>query len=655
MISKISVVLLTSSLLLLAPGLVRAQTPPAAPTSGAPSTPAAPLIMPGKKSLFQRVIARPGATLSPQPSAGGAQPVPGFTVFYVYARRDDGWIEVGRSASGRIDGWLPTDEAIDWKHAMVGAFTNPAGRQRVLFLRTADDEEGLILDADPGHAAETLRDAALAGKPSPVVAMEPANYVDITKNFYLLPILSAQQIEREIGPPMRLLEVLSAPAQKPAPPPATAAKLQDFKAGVVFVLDTTLSMQPYIVATRAAIKDIVARISASPLRDSFRFGLVAYRDSLAENWRLEYATRVYAKPDFSQPADAINNAIATVHDSSSSSIGFDEDPIGGIKTALDAIDWNALGGRYIILITDAGARTADNPHSITHLGITEIKQLANAQHIAVFTLHLLTPEGDAAHDHPHAAAQYRELTRFGAAGSLYYPVPHGDPVALSVMVKQLSDQLLQQVAAITGRPLGGAPLPGPSSATPTPDPHMQHQVQIVSNAMRLAYLGTADKTQAPDVVRSFTTDADPADPTVTSLDVRVLLTRNQLSDLAQSLQTILQAGLADRTDPQVFFNQLRSAFATAARDPNQIAHAATLGALLGEYLDGLPYHSDIMDISQDDWLAMGAIAQRTVLNNIESRLRLYQDFEADPDLWVDLSGTRSPGEAMIPVPIEALP
>jgi serine/threonine-protein kinase PpkA len=632
----------------LLPSLVAAQTPSATP----PAAPVTPLIMEGKKTLFQRVIARPGATLSPQPSAAGAQPIPGFTVFYVYARQggDHGWIEVGRTSSGQVDGWMPTDQAIDWKHTMIGAFTNPAGRQRVLFLRTADDEEGVILDADPGHAADTLRAAALAGHPGPVVAMEPANYVDITRNFYLLPILSAQEVEREIGPPMRVLEVLSAPANKPAPPPPSAPKLQDFKAGVVFVLDTTLSMQPYIVATRAAIKDIVARIAASPLRDNFRFGLVAYRDSLAENWRLEYATRVYAKPDFSQPADAINAAIATVHDSSSSSIGFDEDPIAGVKTALDTIDWNALGGRYIILITDSGARTADNPHSITHLGITEIKQLTNAQHVAVFVLHLLTPEGDAAQDHPHAIAQYRELTRFGAAGSLYYGVPHGAPAALAVMVRQLSDELLSQVAAITGRPLNSV-----EASAPPPDPRMQQQVQVVSDAMRLAYLGDADKTQAPDVVRSFTTDADPANPTVTSLDVKVLLTRNQLSDLAQSLQTILSAGLADRTDPQVFFNQLRAAFATAARDPNQIAHAATLGALLGEYLDGLPYHSEIMDIGQDDWLAMGAIAQRTVLNNIESRLRLYQDYEADPDLWVDLSGTRSPGEAMIPIPIEALP
>ena len=77
--------------------------------------------------------------------------------------------------------------------------------------------------------------------------------------------------------------------------------------------------------------------------------------------------------------------------------------------------------------------------------------------------------------------------------------------------------------------------------------------------------------------------------------------------------------------------------------------------MLGEYLDDLPYQSEIMDIREADWAAMGAIAQRTVLNSIESKLRLYQEFQSNADLWVDLSGSRSPGEALYPVPIEALP
>jgi len=364
------------------------------------------------------VIARPGATLSPGVEGTGAHPVPGFTVFYVYtigAR-----LEVGRTADGHVDGWIEAEKAIPWKHTMVAAFTNPAGRQPVLFLGDPAAERSLITDEHAGDRANTLRANAQSGAPGPVLAMEPARVVDFAHNFYLMPILSAERVEREIGGPSRLLEVISAPADAAAPPPPAP-----FKAGLVFVLDTTMSMQPYIDRTREAIRGIVTSIGASPVRDNFRFGLVAYRDSLLDNPGLEYATRVYGKPDFSQPPGAINTGIAAAHQSETSSTGFDEDPIGGIKAALDEIDWAPLNGRFIVLITDAGARPATHPHSVTHLNIADIRELAKAKGVAIMTIHLLTPEGRALHDHEPAAAQYRELTRDNAAGSLYFPVPGG--------------------------------------------------------------------------------------------------------------------------------------------------------------------------------------------------------------------------------------
>jgi hypothetical protein len=628
------------AVLLLLPALAFAQV--------APRTP---LLIEGKQSLFQRVIARPGATLSPRPDGQGAHPVPGFTVYYVYARPPGGGdaarIEVGRTADGRPEGWLEGAKAIEWKHAMVAAFTNPAGRQPVLFLRSERDERLLMMDSQAGQRARDLRaTAAAAGAdPGPVIAVEPAAVVDFSRNFYLMPILSAERIEREFGPPLRLLEVISAPAEPRRPPGPPAAPAQ-FKAGVVFVLDTTISMQPYIDRTREAIRGIVASIGSTPLRDNFRFGLVAYRDSLEDSPGLEYSTKVYGKPDFSQPADSINTGVATAKEATASSTGFDEDPIGGIKAALDEIDWSPMAGRFIVLITDAGARRAQHPHSLTHLDIAEIRELAKAKGVAVFAIHLLTPEGRARHDHEPAAAQYQELTQFGAAGPLYFPVPNGAPDAFARTVQDLTRALLSQVGEAAGRPVAAGPVPAPA---------IEAAARVVGEAMRLTYVGRAESTQAPDVVRSWTTDRDLADPAVPSLDVRVLLTRNQLSDLARSLQTILQAGLAGRTEPRTFFTQLRATFAAAARDPQRIAGAQRIGALLGEYLDGLPYQSEIMDIQEADWIAMGAIAQRTVLNSIEAKLRLYQEFQSNADLWVDLSGSRAAGEALFPVPIEALP
>ena len=71
-----------------------------------------PLLMPGKRTLFQKVITHPGARL--YASAGEASPVlkdpvDSFTVYYVYERTVlDGseWMEVGLSSTGEVGGWI---------------------------------------------------------------------------------------------------------------------------------------------------------------------------------------------------------------------------------------------------------------------------------------------------------------------------------------------------------------------------------------------------------------------------------------------------------------------------------------------------------------------------------------------------------------------
>ena len=637
---------------LVAAGRTFGQAPPPAQAERRP------LLMPGKTSLFQRVIVRPGAVLASSPGAPGDRPVPAFTVFYVYARQGSAnaeFVEVGAAADGRTAGWLPGARAIDWKHAMVASFTNPGVRKPVLFLGTERDERLLMMDLDAGMKAERLRAAAAAGNPGPVVALEPAAFVDINRNFYLLPILGADLVERESGPALRILNVVSAPADPPAAP-FPDASLRDYKAGVVFLIDTTSSMQPYIEGTRVAMKAVVDAIGTTAVRDNFRFGVVAYRDSLEDNPGLDYSTKVYARPDFTQPPDAVLAALGQLRESRVSSTGFDEDPLGGLYATLNEIDWSSLSGRYIVLITDAGARGAQHPHSITRMGTSELRIKAAEKQVAVVVVHLLTPAGARIGDHDPARATYRDLSRFNGTEPLYFPVEGGDPAKFRDTMQLLVSQLLRNVAAATGVPLDSLRLP-PGAALPDAA-RIQQQLRVVGEAMRLNDVRQADAARAPDLQSSWTTDRDLANPDVFALDVRVLLTRNQLSDLAASLQRIMAAGLAGRTAPETFFDQLRSAFASAATDPQRIAQlgqASNVGALLGEYLDGLPYKSEIMDIDSDSWIARGPIAQRAVLNDVESRLRLYREFESQTELWHDLSHTGRRGEEVYAVPLEALP
>ena len=101
--------------------------------------------------------------------------------------------------------------------------------------------------------------------------------------------------------------------------------------------------------------------------------------------------------------------------------------------------------------------------------------------------------------------------------------------------------------------------------------------------------------------------------------------------------------------------QLQSALTLAARDPSRIAQAGTLGGLLGEYLDGLPYASEVMGLTDREWQGMGPSGQSRLLNNIEAKLRLYREFNRNADLWVTLSGRHDAGDQVFPVPLDALP
>jgi serine/threonine-protein kinase PpkA len=618
-----------------------------------------PLLMEGRSALFQRVILRPGARLAERPDANApAQPTPGFGVFYVYARQGSGadaWLEIGAAQDGRTQGWVPAERTIDWKQTMVLAFNNPAGRERAMFFREAETPRALWLNTRGGAAEATrLREAARANTEGPVIALEPENFIDITRQFYLLPIISAQRVENEAAQEARLLEVISAPAQAAPPPPADPDALRNYRGSVVFVVDTTISMGPYIDRTREALKRVVDRIRDTAVRDNFRFGMVAFRDHLGGNPRLEYVTRMVSLPDLAEASDAILPRLSQLAEARESNEGFDEDSLAGIKLALDEVPWQQYGGRFIILVTDAGARDAKDPRGQTQMGPDEIRQLAQseAKQVAIYTIHLKTPEGRI--NHGRAERQYRELTRFGAAGELYYPINEGNMGQFGQTVDALTDALLAQVAAAVGRPIAGIRAPQTVA-----ERRISEQAEIVGTAMRLSYLGRATQQIAPDVVRSFVLDQElnPADPRPERrpLDVRVLLTRNQLSDLATTLRSIIQAQAAARLSPESFFERVRAAAAATARDPRRMAEFQRLGGAFGEFLQDLPYQSQIMEFTQDEWNSMGAGRRTEIVNALEAKLRLYEEFNRQPSLWVSFDGGRNPGEAMYPVPLDALP
>lgn len=159
--------------------------------------------------------------------------------------------------------------------------------------------------------------------------------------------------------------------------------------------------------------------------------------------------------------------------------------------------------------------------------------------------------------------------------------------------------------------------------------------------------------------RAFATDQDIVDPDVQAFSVRVLLSKNQLSDLQKTLEFAVTALENGQIDPDDLFNQLRSAASAAGRDPNQIGQGAARNmeesGLIGEYLEGLPYQSRLMGLTEDDWIAMGVGDQQAIIDEAYANIRLYQSFHDDSARWIALNEGADPGDYVYPVPLEALP
>ncbi|MET1027672.1 MAG: vWA domain-containing protein [Dongiaceae bacterium] len=627
-----------------------------------------PLLQAGKKTIYERVLTQPGAGLHGKAGeAGAGKALPAMSILYVYARQDESgasWIEVGPNADGKTIGWLPEKDALPWKQQLTLAFTNPAGRERGLMFGQRDPLDKLLAADKPGEEAAKLRQVIASGNVPdgfPVIAMEPQNYIDISKQFYLLPILEAQDAAMGMGYPVRELHIASVPADPAAEKPAASdASQQDmlanFTAGVVFVVDSTKSMDPYIDRTRQAVEKMYDQIQGKMVGSRASFGLVAFRAGAKEDKAIGYDSKVFVDPNKATDKKTFLAAVKGLSASKVSTPRFSEDSYAGIMTALNDIDWSHFGARYIVLVTDAGALDGNDKFSSTKLNADQVRLFAQERGVAIYALHLLTKEGVSNHD--QAAAQYKTVSSYpNLSKPLYYPIADGSVTQFGSVVDLLSQAIVKQVTdAASGKTAVGAEAPSDGSSVAS---QVASDTAAVGYAMRLAYLGRVSKTTAPKLVEAWTVDRDFAKPDVATMDVRVLLTKNQLSDLQQVLKTVLDVGKAKQLDPTGFFDAIRSAAAAMGRDPAKLKdpNATKLGqlGLIGEYIDDLPYKSKVMGIDQDIWQGWSISEQQFFLDEIERKLALYQKLNDDADRWVALSPNAPAGEYVYPIPIDALP
>lgn len=129
-----------------------------------------PLLQPGKKALYERVLTRPGARLAKIPGRAGlgdSRILNAFSQLYVYERRpEDGqdWLRVAVDTKGTGQGWVAEQETVPWKQQLILVLTNRGTvRDRILFFDSRADLEDLLRADQPAKLARTIADTLARG------------------------------------------------------------------------------------------------------------------------------------------------------------------------------------------------------------------------------------------------------------------------------------------------------------------------------------------------------------------------------------------------------------------------------------------------------------------------------------------------------------
>jgi serine/threonine-protein kinase PpkA len=640
------------------------------------AVPDRPLLIPGKTSLYQRVLSIPGAQLAAIPGDTNGSDVTPFTSFYVYQRdnrNEVDWLLVGTDRHGRKDGWIQANNTLQWDQGLTVVFRDPTGHNRSLLFKNKAALKQLSTNKD-ATAYQALYEQAVTNnlpENSPVVAIQPAGHIDVQKDFYLVPIRDHEDIYLG-NEQARMLQIASVPLQlQPSPQleqnidETPSPTRQDYTSGIVFVIDSTLSMDTYIDRTREAVMKIYDQLGDSGLLGNVNFGLVAFRDNLEASPGLDYVSRTFVTLEQGRDPglfiDKVNNLAAAT----SSSKGFKEDAYAGVQQAIEQMDWEGHDARYIVLITDAGAREGGDSLSNTGLRTEQIRQLAIDKGIAIFVLHLLTEAQMA--DHEADARQYTRLSEFPGVGSLYYGVSTGDINEFGLVLDSLAAQITEQVRLTVNPDTSEPPKPELEPPPVEDNPQLaalQAKVAKLGYTLRMQYLQKTDG-QPPRVFDAWVLDRDIGQPERSTLEVRVLLSRDQLSDLHDVLQQVLATAEEGLLSPQNFLNELKSLAATISRNPEDLGSttATTAGqgnsladmGFIAEYTEDLPYTSEVINLSLEDWQSWPARQQIMFINSLEEKISYYRALHDHTDLWTALDQGPIDGDAVFPLPLEMLP
>ena len=584
-----------------------------------------------------------------------------------------GWYQVASLEAGPALGWMMAKDVLEWRQALVVAYTHPGkggeGRQRVLMFKEKKDVLALLDSDDPvAEAVAIYRGLETGDIRSELISKEPERFVDISRDFYLLPIIDHEQIDWE-GDEMRILQLASAlPGKRGAdtltdpaylkesmisPKEVVDEKARTLGIDLVFVMDMTLSMQPYIDRTRDAIAAIASRTSKAGMGEKIHYGLVGFRDDVSLTPELEFTSRNFT-PQLLDIATFGELLQKQARASEKSSVGYAEEVFAGIDTAL-ASAWNDNSLRFLVFVSDASSHPLGHAQNTTGKDALILQMEADDAQIHIIALHLLNPKHP--EDHDVAGQQYAILSsvRGSQEEVAMVQLDTEDVSGFQEAVEVIASDIIETVALAQQGTLDDRPSQDPAPGPADPASHARKAVRAVINAAMMEYLGR--DVDAPKDIVAWTVDRDLTNPAITSLDVRVLLNKSQLNDLIMVLDHVIKAMDKASISNRQFFTALQEVAGQTMKNPAAVANASSLSGtgLLPAYITALPYHSEILQLNDAMFASMTAEARSKLDAKLRAKLKAYRDISSDVDGWKTLYAGDSGLDKVYPLRLEYLP
>ncbi len=611
-----------------------------------------------RKTAVSRVLAKggkSGATLYVQPNSHSPvarDNVQQYEAFGVIDSTEDStgerWYQVTeeyvpkikpRNWSANPIGWIAENQVIPWQRAVVMRFTNSYNREPSLFFDPPKPVLNLMQETKDVREQELRNIRAQLesgqGGASGVVAMEPQVGAG-QEQMIMYPVLdfyaSGDRDDLRIdGKFARLLEVAARTRTGESEGEKGSVAID-----IVFVMDTTNSMKPYLENVLAATEEF----AKAHTDDALRFGFIGYQDDDSQFDYHPYPTKAFTTRTL--PADEFVRILAQVKAQETPVKGDDipEAVFEGVDAALESGQWREDAIKIVFLVGDA-------PGKEKLLNTTILRDKASVRQIRLFAFHLKNSAVSKNWDN-ESRKQYTQLSSFsegtggsGQAQNYLRTVDAGAAQFCQTISENFQEGLNSLNTIRTGGPL------------PSVEPGSLSELIFQQAALLLA-----DKSLPEGEVRGWVCDKVLTNPDREALAPMILLTETELEELEARVRELKEIGekalRGDGGTTLDFFDLVSKNSRFTMVDPTAVKFRDAFAAPLG--ISKLPYKSDIMAKDRSDFENPDRVQE--FIRKMNNKILHYDDLKrkrSDTTVWKKMSAGARDRDRVVGVELNQLP